>query len=209
MLQVTKLQKELTKLTASQVEMDKLREEEKAAYEKDRADAEMTVDGVKKALSVLKETFAKDGGDTGGSAIDSILGLLEVIESDFSKELAEIISAEEAAVSAYNAETKENEIETTTKTTDVKHKTKQSASLDKAAAESKGDLGSKNSRVEAVKEAMGKLQETGEPRTGSYQELPDCFVVYANLMSRCLSWLSHPNLSTNVVSLHPQLVLGV
>jgi len=170
--EVAKLQNELSKLAGSQAEMDKLRSAEKAAYEVNRADAETGVDAVKKAIEVLKEYYGKaekaDPG--GGGAIDGILGLLEVVESDFSKELAEIISAEETAVSAYTAETNENEIGSATKNTDVKHKTKESASLDKASAETKGDLGSTNTQLDAVNEYDGRIQAECGAKPDSYEE---------------------------------------
>ncbi len=50
-------------------------------------------------------------------------------ESDFSKGLAEMKAAEESAISAYEQESKENEIEKVTKEQDVKYKTKEAAGL--------------------------------------------------------------------------------
>lgn len=62
----------------------------------------------------------------------SIIGLLEVCESDFSKDLAGIIAAEESAVNDYESTTQANSIDKTTKEADVKYKTKEATSLDKA-----------------------------------------------------------------------------
>ena len=64
---------------------------------------------------------------------------MEVCESDFSKELAEITEAEDTAVHAYETETKENEITKVTKDQDVKFKTKESAGLDKSVSEYSSD----------------------------------------------------------------------
>merc|ERR1711972_1300584 len=96
-----------------QAGMDKLRSEENTDYTRNRADMEQGIDGVKIALKVLREYYANDdkaheeaqGGGQG------IIGLLEVIESDFTKTLAEMISTEEAAAAAYDKQTKENQIE--------------------------------------------------------------------------------------------------
>merc|ERR1719316_1933497 len=93
--QVATLQKELAALAKAQAEMDKLRAEEKAVFEKNSAEMKKGVEGVKLALKVLREYYAKD--DKSHSSADGagsgIIGLLEVVEADFSKGLAEMISA--------------------------------------------------------------------------------------------------------------------
>merc|ERR1719253_1072848 len=66
--EVATLQSTLSELTKSQAEMDKLRKEENAVYKKSKAEMEMGLDGVKKALAVLKEYYAK--GDKAHSASD-------------------------------------------------------------------------------------------------------------------------------------------
>merc|ERR1719157_482356 len=93
--EVAVLQKELAELAKTQATMDKLRAEEKAAYETNSAEMKKGVDGVKLALKVLNDYYAKD--DKAHSSADGagsgIIGLLEVVESDFSKGLAEMIAA--------------------------------------------------------------------------------------------------------------------
>merc|ERR1719463_382209 len=127
--EVATLQKELAALVKEQAEMDKIRAEEKEAFDTNSAEMEKGLNGVKMALKVLNDYYAKadkahnsaDGASTG------IIGLLEVCESDFSKGLAEMRAAEESAISTYELETKENEIEKVTKDQDVKYKTKEAA----------------------------------------------------------------------------------
>merc|ERR1711966_24348 len=101
------LQKELAALARAQAEMDKLRAEEKAAFDTNSAEMKKGVEGVKLALKVLREYYAKD--DKAHSSADGagsgIIGLLEVFESDFSKGLAEMIAAEESAVNDYETTT--------------------------------------------------------------------------------------------------------
>merc|ERR1719311_1041916 len=58
--EVATLQKELSEPAKMQVEMDKLREEEKAAYEKNRPEMEQGLEGVKLALKILREYYAKE-----------------------------------------------------------------------------------------------------------------------------------------------------
>merc|ERR1719387_1901593 len=123
--EVAILQKELAELEASQAEMDKVRAEEKAAYDKNKPEMEQGLEGIKLALKVLREYYAKEdkGHEAAEGAGGGIIGMLEVIESDFSKGLAEMISAEETAQAEYDKVSKENAVMKTTKEQDVKYKT--------------------------------------------------------------------------------------
>merc|ERR1719367_2381397 len=58
--EVALLQKELSELATTQAEMDKLRAEEKAAYAAGKADMELGIEGVKLALKVLTDYYAKE-----------------------------------------------------------------------------------------------------------------------------------------------------
>merc|ERR1719373_1380865 len=99
-----------------------------------------------------------------------IIGLLEVIEADFSKGLAEITSTETTAQAAYEQQTKNNEIEKTTKEQDVKYKVKESRDLDKAVAELSTDRATVQEELDAVLEYWGKLQEQCVAKPESYEE---------------------------------------
>jgi chromosome segregation ATPase len=157
--EVAELQKALAKLAAAQAEMDKLRQEEHELYVSNKADMEKGLDGVKMALKVLKDYYAKDsahGSATGAG--DSIIGLLEVVESDFSKDLAEIQSGEETAAAAYDKESKENAIEKTTKEKDVEYKQKESAYLDKESGSLSADRSTVQEELDAVLEYLAKIE---------------------------------------------------
>merc|ERR1719263_2490359 len=97
--------------------MDKLRVSEKGVFEKNKPELEQGIKGVKMALKVLRDYYAKDdkSHDSADGAGSGIIGLLEVCESDFSKGLAEMIAAEEASASEYDAATKENAVAKATK----------------------------------------------------------------------------------------------
>ena len=150
--EVTALQRSLAELQSSQAEMDKIRSTEKGEYTVNKADLEQGVEGVRQALTVLKDYYAKE--DKAHSSADGagsgIIGMLEVCESDFSKELAEIVAVEEQAASEYETVTKENGMEKLTKDQDVKYKQKESASLDKTSAETSSDLSSVQAELDAV-----------------------------------------------------------
>merc|ERR1719428_2466780 len=107
--EVATLQKELSEIAKAQAEMDKLRAEEKAAFDKNSAEMKKGIEGVKLALKVLNEYYAKDGKAHGSAdgAGSGIIGLLEVCEADFSKGLAEMTATENAAVAEYEGASKE------------------------------------------------------------------------------------------------------
>merc|ERR1719158_1539932 len=159
--EVAVLTKELAELAKLQQEMDKNRAEEKAAYDKNKAEMEQGVEGVKLALKVLREYYAQEGGghEKATGAGGGIIAMLEVIESDFSKGLAELIATEETAAAEYERITKENEITKTTKEQDVKYKTKEAGELDKKVAEATADRDGLSTELEAVLDYWEKLQE--------------------------------------------------
>merc|ERR1719337_59287 len=166
------LQKELAELADTQAEMDKIRADEKATYEKNKPEMEQGLKGVKLALKILNDYYAK--ADKAHSSSDGagggIIGMLEVIESDFTKALTEMVAAEQTAAAAYEKESQENEIEKTTKTQDVKYKTKEAASLDKAVSELSSDRDSVQSELDAVNEYLESLDKKCTYKVESYEE---------------------------------------
>merc|ERR1719453_3000820 len=150
--QVAELQKQLAALASTQAEMDKIRAEEKAAYDKNSAEMEKGVNGIKMALKVLNEYYSKEGKahSSADGAGSGIIGLLEVCEADFTKGLSEMVATERTAVSEYNQLSKANEIEKATKSQDEKYKTKNAKGLDKETAETNGDRGTTQQELDAV-----------------------------------------------------------
>jgi len=170
--EVATLQKELADLAASQAEITKLRQSEHSAYVSNKADMEQGLEGVKMALKILREYYAAD--DKAHQAADGagggIVGLLEVVESDFSKGLAEMIITEEGAAADYDRQTKENEITKATKSQDVKYKTQEFTKLDKAVAETTSDREGVNAELDAVLEYSEKLKDMCVAKAEPYEE---------------------------------------
>merc|ERR1712019_202633 len=100
----------LAELAQTQADMDRIRGDEKAAYDANRPEMEQGLQGVKLALKILNDYYAKAGKAhaSADGAGNGIIGLLEVIESDFTKGLAEMIATEQTAVATHERETKEN-----------------------------------------------------------------------------------------------------
>merc|ERR1740121_3548505 len=116
--------------------MDKLRQQEKEAFAENKAVLEKGLAGVKKALKVLRDYYASDSShDSAQGAGNGIIELLEVVEADFSKNLAQITSDEDQSAAEYEAVSKENELDRTLKEQDVKYKTKESNELERTIKE--------------------------------------------------------------------------
>merc|ERR1719482_1534503 len=112
--EVATLQEELASLAKSQAEMAQMRSSEKATFTKNEADLTQGISGVQRALAVLNDYYSGKG--KGSSA--AILSLLEVAESDMSKDLSELTAIEKTAATDYDAQTNENEVTRATKTAD-------------------------------------------------------------------------------------------
>merc|ERR1712087_101176 len=102
--EVAALEKSLAELAASQAEMDKMRADEKAAYKQNKADMEQGLEGIKVALRVLNDYYAKADKDhaSADGAAHGIIGLIEVVQADFSAALAEFTSVEETSAADYD-----------------------------------------------------------------------------------------------------------
>jgi len=169
--EVAQLENGLSLLAKAQAEMDKIRLEEKEGYGQAKAEMEAGIKGVQLALKVLRDYYAKadkpHASDEGGGA--GIIGLLEVVESDFSKGLIEMTSTEEGAAAAYDQETKENEIEKTTKEQDIKYKTEEATGLDKATAEATSDKSGVEEELDAVLEYLKGIEGRCIAKPSTYE----------------------------------------
>merc|ERR1719169_306141 len=102
----------------------------------------------------------------GGSIID----ILEVVESDFTKNLATEETEEADAVATYEKTTQENKMSVTMKSQDVKYKTKEFKGLDKSISDLSGDRDTTNTELSAVLEYYGKIKERCIAKPESYEE---------------------------------------
>lgn len=171
--EVGTLQNELAALTKTQAEMNQLRQKENAAFKKNKPEMEQGLNGVKMALKVLKEYYAKPAliqTEDGSRGANAILALLETAESDFSKLLAEMIADEEQAQGAFDSATQENTVAMKTKEQDVKYKVKEAAGLDKGAAELKSDLSGVSDELGAVQDYDKQIKGRCVTMPPSYEE---------------------------------------
>jgi len=192
--QVQELQAELAALAKESASMDNIRQETHADYEQAKADLELGLSGVRKALQVLRDYYG--GGAAAAAMIQddgmlsslmqqpavpehhskasgaggSILGILEVVESDFAKNLATEETEEEDAQAGYEKITQENKIVKTTKEQDEKYKTQESKSLDQTAAEISSDRETTNTELAAVNEYYSKIKDRCIAKPETYED---------------------------------------
>jgi len=166
------LQMQLVKIAQSQALMDKLRREENEAHQATRADLEKGLTGVKGALKVLGEYYgASDKAHNAAEgAASGIIGLLEVIEADYSKNLAEVIADEEQSAANHDKMTKENEIERTVKVQDVKYKLGETKALDKTSGELIADRSGVKNELQAVMDYLKNIENECIAKAETYEE---------------------------------------
>lgn len=190
---VKMLQAQLAKIARSQAEMDKLRSEEHAQYVEAKQDLELGLSGVRKALAVLRDYYGSDassallqnGADLGaamsqpampvkhskaGGAGSSIIDILEVVDSDFAKNLATEESQEADAAAEYEKVTQENKITKALKEQDVKYETQEFKGLDKDIAELSSDRETSSTELSAVLEYDTKIKERCVAKPETYEE---------------------------------------
>jgi len=189
--EVKTLGAELAALAKEQASMDSIRAEEKAAYDTAKAELEAGIGGVQKALGVLKDYYnggaallQKAGGfnafmqqpaapqkhSASGGAGGSIISILEVVESDFTKNLADEEVQEADAVSVYQKTTQDNKLANTMKSQDAKYKTKEFKGLDKSISDLSGDRDNTNTELSAVLDYYSKIKSRCIAKPESYAD---------------------------------------
>merc|ERR1719161_2306043 len=170
--------------------MDAIRAEEKAAFDKAKAELELGISGVQKALGVLKDYYKGAAFVQGSTNMDafmqqpaapkkhskasgaggSIIDILEVCESDFAKNLAAEETEEADAIDVYEKTTQENKLSTTMKSQDSKYKTKEFKALDKSISDLTGDKDTTSTELAAVLDYYGKIKERCIAKPETYEE---------------------------------------
>jgi len=189
---VKRFQDELSALMKSQAEMDKVRQESHEAYSEAKSDLEQGLEGVRKALVVLRDYYGNGAGAASASMIQdladddqpappekheksagaggSIISILEVVESDFAKNLATEETEEADAQAEYEKTSQQNEITKTMKEQDVKYSTKEYKQLDKDIADLTSDRETSSTELNAVLEYYEKIKARCIAKPETYEE---------------------------------------
>ena len=96
--------------------------------------------------------------------------MLEVAESDFTKNLAQVNMEEQDAHSTYDKQSQENKVTKTTKEQDAKYSAAEAKSLDKTVSELSSDLAGEQTELDAVLEYRAKLDEKCVKKPETYEE---------------------------------------
>merc|ERR1712087_737073 len=181
---IAKLTEDITDLTEAVAQLDaamakatKLREDEKAKNTQTIADAQAAQTAVAQAITVLKEFYAKAGEATAliqqqpesPEIFDSpyqglqaenggVVGMLEVIESDFARLEADTKAAEASAQKAYDEFMTDSQVDKAAKSTDIEHKTAKQQDEEQALGVKKNDLELTQKELDAALAFFDKLK---------------------------------------------------
>jgi len=180
---VKTLQADLAAQAKSQAEMDSIRREESANYRQAKDDLSLGLSGVRKAIGVLRDYYGgaaasaasmlQDNTDMAAvmtqpaapvqhskasGAGGSILDILEVVESDFAKNLAAEETQEADASAEYEKQTQENKVTKSMKEQDVKYQTAEFKGQDKTISELSSDRETTNTELSAVMDYDAQLK---------------------------------------------------
>merc|ERR1719162_938722 len=169
---VVALQASLSKLMADQAALDKLCKEQADEYASGKADMEMGLQGVGLALRALRDYFARldTQHQTSEEAATGIIGMLEVVKSDFTQNLATIEENAAKTEASCQATTHQNEVQKVMLTQDVKYKTKESARLDKLVEDTSADRESEQEQLDAVTAYLQATEAQCADKAMTYEE---------------------------------------
>jgi hypothetical protein len=178
------LQNELYDMAKESASNEKWRQEAHGDYVTAKSELELGLAGVRKALVVLRDYYAQEDGSAASfmeqpappqhakatGAGQSIIGILEVVESDFANNLAKEETEEATAQDAHDKWVQEYRISTTMKNQDVKYKKQEYTSLDKSLTELSSDRETSSTELSAVLEYFSKLKQRCIIKAESYEE---------------------------------------
>jgi len=193
---ISKLTEEITELTAAVAAIDEavaeatsIRDAEKAKNSQTIADSQEAQTAVAQALTVLREFYAKAAEATAlvqqqpeapevfdepykgmGDAGGGVVGMLEVIESDFARVEAETKAAEDLAQKEYDQFMTDSEVDKTQKMSDIKHKEGRKQDQSKSLEEKKSDLEGTQKELDAALDYYEKLKPSCVDSGESYED---------------------------------------
>merc|ERR1719148_625710 len=172
---ISTLSAEVSDLNKAMSKQTKIRQEEKAVNEQTIKDAGEAQTAVAQALTVLKEFYAKAGEATAlvqqpaPAIFDSsyqgmqsenggVIGMLEVIESDFARLEADTTAAEATAQKEYDEFMTASKVDVAAKSKDVEHKTTKKQDENQALTTKNGDLDGTQKELDAALAYFDKLK---------------------------------------------------
>jgi len=189
---IAKLTEEITDLTKAVAELDaavatatSVREEEKAKNTVTIKDAQDAQTAVAQALSVLKDFYAKAAEATSfvqqpevfdepykgmQSENGGVVGMIEVIQSDFARLESETSAAEAEAQKQYDEFMGDSSVDKAQKTKDIEHKSGKKQNHEQALQEAKTDLDGTQKELDAALAYYEKLKPSCVDAGESYED---------------------------------------
>jgi len=193
---IAKLTEDITDLTKAVAELDaamskatQLRNDEKSKNTETIADSQAAQTAVAQALTVLKEFYAKaaeatallqqqpeapeifDKPYTGmGDSAGGVVGMLEVIESDFARLEADTKASEASAQKEYDEFMTDSQVDKTKKATDIEHKTAKKQDEEQALTTKRSDLEGTQKELDAALAYFDKLKPSCVDAGVSYED---------------------------------------
>jgi len=193
---IAQLTQEITELTAQVADLEKamaeatdLRQKEKAKNELTISDAKEAQTAVAQALTILREFYEKAGDATAlmqqqpvaPAIFDSpykgmqaenggVVGMLEVIQSDFARLEADTSAAEVAAQKEYDEFMTDSQVDKASKNKDIEHKTAKKQDQSQALILKKEDLAGTQKELDAALAYYDKLKPSCVDAGVSYDD---------------------------------------
>jgi hypothetical protein len=183
---VKTLETQVAEIDKAQKEATAIRQEEKADNTQCMTDFGQSAEAVNKAIGVLKSYYEGESllqvqvqvrragqpsfGSAKGEAGASIISILEMAESDFTRMHAECEADETKANDAYKKLTQENKVSKSSKLAEAKAKATEVKGLEVDLSDSKEDHAAVSSELDAVNNYIEKLKPECETKTMTYAE---------------------------------------
>jgi cell division septum initiation protein DivIVA len=184
---IAELTEAVAALDAAMAKATTIRQEEKETNEVTIKDSQEAQTAVAQALTVLKEFYAKAGEATAllqqpaPEIFDSpykgmqaenggVVGMLEVIESDFARLEADTKAAEAAAQKEYDTFMTDSKVDKEAKATDIEHKTAKKQDESQALTVKKSDLEGTQKELDAALAYFDKLKPSCVEAGVSYED---------------------------------------
>jgi len=191
---IAKLTEDIAELTTSVAELDaamatstSLRNEEKTKNTETIGDSQEAQTAVAQALTVLKEFYAKAAESTAfaqtkdpeifedeykgmASSGGGVVGMLEVIESDFARLEADTKAAEASAQKEYDEFMTDSQVDKAEKATSIEHKTAKKQDEEQALTTNREDLEGTQKELDAALAYFDKLKPSCVDSGVSYED---------------------------------------
>merc|ERR1712139_227282 len=186
---ITELTKAVAELDAAMAKATELRQEEKATNTETIKDSQEAQTAVAQALTVLKEFYEKAGEATAlmqqqpeapevfdsaykgmQSESGGVVGMLEVIESDFARLESDTKAAEATAQKEYDEFMTDSKVDKSEKSTDIEHKTAKKQDESQALTTKKEDLEGTQKELDAALAYFDKLKPSCVDSGVSYED---------------------------------------